>query len=729
MPIERLDAREGIAHALRDSEERFRFLAESVPVQIWTALPDGNLDYVTEQTGRHFGLSAAALLASGWQNVVHPEDLPLAGERWTRSLTTGEPYSIEFRLKLASGEFAWHLARAVAQRDESGKIVRWFGTNTNIEEQREQRRHVQELHDAVASHADDLRERGRLLALQADVGVALTRSASRADALVACAEALVRHLDVAFARIWTLDERAAVLELRASAGLYTHLDGPHSRIPLGTLKIGQIAAERKPLHTNQVVGDSRVGDQEWAKREGMVSFAGYPLVVAGKLVGVVAAFARRPMSTESVAALESIANGLAIAIERLRVEAERERLLAITEDARQRAELASRAKDEFLATASHELRTPLNAILGWARMLRTESLDAASREKAAETIERNARAQVRLIEDILDGSRIITGKLHLEIQSVDLGAVVSAAMDAVRPAAAAKKIAIAIELDRAGARMKGDPDRLQQIVWNLVNNAIKFTPRGGSIRISLMRVGTSIELAIADTGEGIAAEFLPLVFERFRQADGSSTRRHGGLGLGLALVRHLVEAHGGTVRVASPGEGKGATFVVTLPVQAVFPEISEPPMPAAHVDGVATPAEGMSLLHVRVLVVDDERDASSLVATVLRMHGAAVTVADTVERALEVLEAEPPTVLVSDIGMPGADGYELISRARALTTSASSIPALALTAYAREEDRRRALSAGFQMYLAKPADPDALVRAVHRLAAGRGEALPKGSAR
>jgi CheY-like chemotaxis protein/nitrogen-specific signal transduction histidine kinase len=391
---------------------------------------------------------------------------------------------------------------------------------------------------------------------------------------------------------------------------------------------------------------------------------------------------------------------------------ERTRLLALTEEARDKADLANRAKDEFLATASHELRTPLNAILGWVRMMRDGKLHQNDFSRGLEIIERNAVAQVQLIEDILDGSRIITGKLHLEVSSIDLVAVVRAAVDAVRPAATAKNIALVLELDSASSRIQGDPDRLQQVVWNLVNNALKFTPKGGRVEVRLSRVGTSTELCVKDNGCGIASDFLPHVFERFRQADGTTTRRAGGLGLGLALVRHLVEAHGGSVRAESAGESQGAAFIVTLPVQAVFPELVERARSPASLANEKRQAAPKPLDGVTVLVVDDEPDARDLVATLLSSQGAEVQVAGSVDSALELLETQTPDVLVSDIGMPDKDGYTLIGSIRALRTDASRIPAIALTAYARQEDRRRALGSGFDAYVSKPVEPGALVQLV-----------------
>ncbi|MEO7157210.1 MAG: ATP-binding protein, partial [Vicinamibacterales bacterium] len=395
-----------------------------------------------------------------------------------------------------------------------------------------------------------------------------------------------------------------------------------------------------------------------------------------------------------------------------RAQLERTTLLENERRARQAAELANRAKDDFLATASHELRTPLNAILGWARILQTGQFDHGVLLRAIDSIYRNATSQVRLIEDILDGSRVITGRLHLEMRSLDMTAVVSAAIDAVRAAAEAKGIVISVHLDPNAAHVVGDPDRLQQIVWNLVVNAVKFTPKDGGVDVSLRRVDTSIELRVADTGEGIAADFLPHAFERFRQAEGSTTRRHGGLGLGLALVRHLVEAHGGTVSADSVGVGHGATFTVTLPVQAVLTETIEveQPAPASSRQFVPKPA---SLIGVTVLVVDDEEDARDLVGTALRAKGAEVTLAANAADALALVGSRAFMALVSDIGMPHTDGYELIRRIRA-TTGARGVrlPAVALTAYSREQDRRRALDSGFDAYVAKPVDPEELVQRV-----------------
>jgi signal transduction histidine kinase/FixJ family two-component response regulator len=393
-------------------------------------------------------------------------------------------------------------------------------------------------------------------------------------------------------------------------------------------------------------------------------------------------------------------------------------LLASEQRARQAAELASRAKDDFLSTASHELRTPLNAILGWARMIQSGALPNSDFLRGVDSIERNARSQVRLIDDILDGSRIITGKLHLEVRPLDLTALVQAAVDALRPSADTKRITVTVTVDAAAKWVSGDAVRLQQVVWNLVNNAIKFTPKGGTIDVTLSRVGTDVQFIVADTGEGIAADFLPHVFERFRQAEGSTTRRHGGLGLGLALVRHLVEAHGGTVHAHSDGQGRGSIFTVTLPVHDVSTQEGAVVAPLIPTSDRPFVPRAVDLTGATILVVDDEVDARDLIATALRSKGAEVLTAESAANALSLITTRAFTAIVSDIGMPNSDGYELIGRIRTASGARGhELPAVALTAYSREEDRRRALAAGFQAYLAKPVEPDDLIEIVARLTA------------
>ena len=405
--------------------------------------------------------------------------------------------------------------------------------------------------------------------------------------------------------------------------------------------------------------------------------------------------------------------------QRKRDEEARNRLLAQEQLAREEAQAANRMKDEFLATVSHELRTPLTAMLGWVRIIRSGKLDPAKFARATDVIERNGRAQAAIIDDILDVSRIITGKLRLELDAIDVPSLVQAALDTIRPAAEAKEITIAWTSELPERRISGDPDRLQQVVWNLLSNAIKFTPAGGQVEVKAKQVGSRVEICVKDSGQGIEPEFLPHVFDRFRQADGTSTRRHGGLGLGLAIVRHLVELHGGTVHADSAGANKGASFTVSLPVRAV--------QAAAAIERSSLPIRPpgemgqLSLSGLSVLVVDDEADARELIATVLEQAGARAITAASVDEALIQLVRERPDVLLTDIGMPDADGYTLLQKVRELAPDEGGrIPAAALTAYSRIEDARRAFAAGFLRHVAKPVEPAFLVAQVAALAGRQG---------
>ncbi|MBD1840901.1 response regulator [Coleofasciculus sp. FACHB-64] len=404
--------------------------------------------------------------------------------------------------------------------------------------------------------------------------------------------------------------------------------------------------------------------------------------------------------------------------QRQRAEEERAKLLVQEQKARVEAEKLNRLKDEFLSTVSHELRTPLNAILGWSNILRTSKVDAAKMHRALETIERNARSQAQLVDDLLDISRIITGKIRLNVQTVDLLPAIQAAIDTVRPAADAKNIRLQSVLDPAAGPVLGDSERLQQIVWNLLSNAIKFTPKQGRVQIGLQRINSHIEIVVADTGQGISAEFLPYVFERFRQADGSITRSFGGLGLGLAIVRQLVELHGGTVHAQSPGEGQGATFTVKLPLLAVGPTAIEPERVHPTV-GDSVPFDCSSQLEgLKILIVDDDPDMRDLLAYTLEVCGAEVIAAASADEAISALtQSSPPMdILISDIGMPDEDGYALLRRVRALeSNNKGRISAIALTAYARTQDRTAALLAGFQSHIAKPVQPAELIAVIANL--------------
>ena len=395
---------------------------------------------------------------------------------------------------------------------------------------------------------------------------------------------------------------------------------------------------------------------------------------------------------------------------------EREHLLQSERYARSEAERLSHMKDEFLATLSHELRTPLNAIQGWATLLRQREVTAEDRVRGLEAIERNVRAQAQIVSDLLDMSRIICGKIHLEVQLISLHEVIHNAIDAVRASADAKRLRIHTLLDSSVGFVRGDPSRLQQILWNLLTNAVKFTPAGGRIQVVLERVNSHVEVVVEDSGIGIGPDFLPFVFERFRQADAAITRRHGGLGIGLSIVKTLVELHGGSVRVKSAGVNQGTTFVIALPVSHVTEEEVER---SQRLPVLADPLEAIELPGLNgasVLIVDDEPDGRQLMVRILEGRGAQVTAVAGGAEALDLLKRLRFDILVSDIGMPGLDGYELMRRARSLDSiRPGPIPAIAVTAYARAEDRQRSLLAGYQMHLAKPIEARELVAGIASL--------------
>jgi two-component system, chemotaxis family, CheB/CheR fusion protein len=514
--------------AVRESAERLRFMADSMPQKIFTARPNGEVDYFNPQWMEFTGLPFEQIKNWGWTQFIHPDDVDENIRQWQRSIDTGEPFQIEHRFRRADGEYRWHLSRAHAMRDAKGKVLMWISSNTDI---------------------DDMK----------------------------------------------------------------------------------------------------------------------------------------------------------------RAEEERTQLLAREQVARAEAEEANRIKDEFLATVSHELRTPLNAMLGWVRMLRSGVLNEAEVAQALEAIERNAKAQNQLVADLLDTSRISMDKLHFEWSQVELIPVIKAALETVRPAAEAKSVGIRVKLDPTAGPVWGDAARLQQIVWNLLSNAIKYTPQGEYVETRLERVGASVAIIVRDTGEGISPDFLPHVFVPFRQADAATTRRHGGLGIGLAIVRHLVEAHGGQVSAASEGAGQGAIFRVELPLMTLADS-------GPREEDKDAPEQSTLLTGMRVLLVDDSLDTRVLFSMAFKKHGAEVRVGATVHEALEVLEQWKPDVLVSDIGMPDEDGYDLIRQVRSLPDDrGGQIPAIAVTGFTSTRDAASAIAAGYQMFVIKPIDLSELVAIIRSL--------------
>ncbi|WP_254625663.1 ATP-binding protein [Nostoc sp. TCL240-02] len=524
--------RQRILEVLRQSEERYRYLAEAIPQLVWTTNANGECDFFNQNWCEYTGLTLEQSLGSGWLAALHPDDIQNADEVWSNAVKNSTTYNNEYRFKRASdGSYRWQLARGLPLKDEQGIVVKWFGTCTDIHEQKQ-----------------------------------------------------------------ILEERAHLLELE------------------------QIA--------------------------------------------------------------------------------------------RAKAETANRIKDEFLAVLSHELRTPLNAILGWSKLLQSRRLDQAKTSEALATIERNANLQVQLIEDLLDISRILQGKLTLNITKINLESTILSALETMRLAAETKLIEVSTVFEPDVGQVMGDSTRLQQVVWNLLSNALKFTPKGGKIEVRLEQADAYAQIIVSDTGKGISPEFLPFVFDYFRQADSTSTRNFGGLGLGLAIVRNIIEIHGGIVKAKSEGEGKGAIFTVSLPL---LPDESRSLTDRENC-AVFLTSNSLPLSGIRVLVVDDDTDSRDFIAFVLEQDGAFVIAVSSAYEALQTLALVKPDVLVSDISMPEMDGYMLIHQVRTLTPEqGGQIPAIALTAFARNDDQQEALTAGFQMHLSKPVNPEELIAVITRI--------------
>jgi signal transduction histidine kinase/CheY-like chemotaxis protein len=517
------------------------------------------------------------------------------------------------------------------------------------------------------------------------------------------AESVRALLGLGTSLFYTVDPVTLGMTVVAGAGPPIPGFEPGAKLPAGFAAVGLAVRERRPVTTPDLLADPRIALtpelRATVERTPYRSVLAVPLSSHERVIGVLALADHkgRQFRQEEVLLAQGFAEQAALALENARLYAE--------------ARDANRAKDEFLATLSHELRTPLTAMLGWVRMLQSGTLDEATSARALQVIHRNTKLQAQLIDDLLDVSRIVTGKLSLELKAVDVGTVVETAMDAVTPAALAKSVELERRVDPAAGPAWADPHRLQQVVWNLLSNAVKFTPSGGRVTIAADRDDPHVVVRVADNGQGIAPEFLPYIFDRFRQADSTTTRAHGGLGLGLAIVHHLVTLHRGTVTAASEGPDRGATFTVRIPLA--------PLRTAARVSsGAAIGVERLpALTGVRVLVVDDDADARDLVTAVLGQSGAEVVTASSTVEALDALQRARPHVLVSDLSMPGDDGYALLHRVRALGLDREGrVPAVALTAFARAEDRARALAAGYAVHVSKPVEPAKLVEVVARLA-------------
>jgi PAS domain S-box-containing protein len=688
---------------LRQSEEQFSTLAETVPQLVWIADPDGFITWYNQNWYNYTGTTLEDMKGWGWQSVHHPNMLSWVVEKWKFSIEYGEPFEMEFPLRGADGAFRWFLTRVNPQRDADGKIIRWFGTNTDIDEQRRL----------------DLRNR---FIMQLDESVRALETPE--EITVTLAQLLGEHLEVdrcAYAEV-EADEDHFFITGDYTRGNVPSIKGHYSMSQFGTEVLRLMRADQ-PYVVDDVDNDKQVTESDLAayRLTNIQSVICVPLHKNNRFAACMAVHQTVPRhwTTEEIELVAFVANRFWESIERSRVVKSLHESLAREQEARQTAEQANKIKDEFLATVSHELRTPLNAILGWSNLLRNGNMDSQAATNAVQVIERNARSQSQLIDDLLDVSRIITGKLRLEIRSIELSSVIEAAVDAVRPAADAKNIRLQTILDTKTATISGDAERLQQVVWNLLSNAVKFTPKNGRVQVRLERVNSHVEITVSDTGKGIEPEFLAYVFDRFRQADQTSSRAQGGLGLGLSIVRQLVEMHGGTVQVESEGENRGSSFIVNLPLSIASPraeneeERFHPTISKKFVSLDCAP----ELNGLRVLIVDDEADSRELLQLILEECGSEVKAAGSAKEALLALTEERFDVLVSDIGMPEFDGYYLIKEVRALPAENNGrIPAVALTAYARIEDRVRALTSGFQVHAAKPVEPVELAAIVASLA-------------
>ena len=759
-------------------ERLFRSMIEGMPQLAWTARADGFIDYYNPGWYEFTGTSPAEMEGWGWQSVHDQALLPAVMLEWERSIATGEAFEMEFPLRRHDGVFRWFLTRVEPTCDDSGAVVRWVGVNTDIHAQKtalEQLDHTLEsMSDAFLLLDRDYRivrvnrnqEKVSRVARAASIGrifwelFPATREPSSKywqEYHRAMEQRVAVHFLEYYAPLetWTevdafpaqdgglavffRDVTARELATQTLAQERAVLDALFREAPVGLaifddqfrfLRLNAVLAEMNALpieaHVGRHVLDVLPGLpstvlEQWKE----VIRTGIP-IVGSEILGPTPTESNTHRAWKASFFPVRVGNetiGLGTVVEDVTDERqlaeERREALDAERRARDKAEEATRLKDEFLATLSHELRTPLNSILGWSRLLQAGSLPEDKTAKALDAIVRNAVAQNQLIEALLDVSQIITGKLRLNVDSIDMNQILDAAIDVVRPAADAKGVRIQPLLDPDAGLIAGDGGRLQQIVWNLLTNAVKFTPRGGRVRVILRREESHIEISVADTGSGIAAEFLPYVFHRFRQQDGAITRRAGGLGLGLAIVKNLVELHGGTVEARSDGEGKGSMFVVRIPVapvssRPIVQRERSPSSAGAAPSEVSCPDE---LAGLKVLVIDDEADARALIRTVLEHCKASVTTAGSADEALERIRAEVPDVIVSDIGMPDQGGYTFIRRLRALPLEAGGrVPAVALTAYARPEDRTRALLEGFQSHASKPTDPQELVIVIANLA-------------
>jgi PAS domain S-box-containing protein len=666
--------------ARRDSEALFHEMADSAPAMLWTSDASGAWTFLSRQWYELTGQAPESAMGRGWLNALHPDDRDSAAQAVRDATDHHRAFHFECRLSQRDAEPRWTIIAGQPRVGAHGEFLGFVGSAIDISERRKAEEAViDEVHTR-----ETLSRVGAALASELDPDTLIQSAIDAATALTSAQWGLFF--------ITVADDSGTTHEHRAVSGLpvdafadASAVDDVHDRPAI--VRIDDL------LHIDDLHDTSGIDRRRLPQNVPVRSYLSVPVVSrTGDIRGGVCFGHTRPRVFQP--RHEQLASGIAawaaLALDNASLFKE--------------AQEASRAKDEFIATLSHELRTPLNAMLGWAHMLRANVLPPETQRRALETLERNVRTQAQLVDDLLDVSRIVAGKLHMKGDEVDLTTVMISAADTVRPSTVAKGLSfdVVADPDRQVIVM-GDADRLRQIFWNLLTNAVKFTPRGGRVEIELRTTETGASVVVTDTGQGIRPEFLRHVFERFRQADSTASRRHGGLGLGLAIVRHLVEAHGGSVVAESPGEGLGATFTVHLPVRDVRrrSNTGESPRP-----------RGTALAGLRVLLVDDDSDTREVLRVLLEVQGATVTPASSAGEALDLLRRHPMDVLLADIGMPEQDGYALIEAIRALPSSEAIIPAVAVTAYVSSRDRARAFKAGYGWHVAKPVDPDQLVAVV-----------------
>ena len=726
------------AAILLDLETKYRTLVEQIPAVVFMAFLDRGISeaYVSPQIEALLGFSQKEWLNDPvrWYTQIHPDDKARWSAEAARLFLSGEPVQSTYRVMARDGHVIWFHCEAKMVRDDDGRP--WFihGVAFDITDLKLSEKALKKAHDELEAQVRqrtaelegtnaDLQEEREIVETVNRTGRMLSAELDLDNLLQALTDAATELVGAQFGAFFhnVPDESGGSYMLYTLSGAQReHFE--HLPLPRATDLFGSTFRGEGIVRVDDVKQDPRFGKKTpfYGMPTGQLSVTSYlaaPVVSrSGDVLGGL--FFGHPEAGIFSERSERIVLGLAA---QAAIAIDNARLYAAEHKARAEAETANRLKDDFLAIVSHELRNPLHVMFGWVQLLRKGNLDAGSAQQAIEAIARNVEAQRQLVEDILDASRIITGKLRIEMVPVDLPRVIEAAVDSMRPAAEAKGIELQTALDPKTTRVSGDAGRLQQVIWNLISNAIKFTPQEGRVQILTEQVDSHVEIKVIDTGPGIKPEFLPHVFDRFRQEDSSITRAHGGLGLGLSIVRHLVELHDGTVTAESRRDAQGAIFTVRLPLAAAI-ENKNSPAPLVTQTGQPTkkdaaPQCASTLAGLRVLLVDDEEDSREIVMAMLEKNGVQVKAAASAYEALRTFAEWRPDVLVSDIGMPVEDGYSLIRKVRSLPPErGGDVPAAALTGYAGRTDYLKALSAGYQSHIKKPVDFEELIAVIVSLA-------------